>query len=72
MTKIHLLTATPMGILIVYRDRLWHFRVLANNSIYGQANGYYTAQAALGKLVLRAIFAQIICGVWGAWFGAGW
>jgi hypothetical protein len=22
-----------MGILIVYRDRLWHFGVLANNSI---------------------------------------
>lgn len=30
MTKIHLLTATPTGILIVYRDRLWHFRVLVN------------------------------------------
>jgi hypothetical protein len=46
MIKILLLTATPMGILIVYRDNLWHFRVLANNSIYGQAQGYYTAQAA--------------------------
>ncbi len=46
MTKIHLLTATPMGILIVYRDRLWHFRVLANSSIYGQAKEYYTAAAA--------------------------
>jgi hypothetical protein len=59
MTKIHLLTATPMGILIVYRDRLWHFRVLANNSIYGQANGYYTAQAALGQRGLSALFAQM-------------
>ncbi|HEY9834113.1 MAG TPA: hypothetical protein V6D26_26405 [Stenomitos sp.] len=46
MTKIHLLTATPMGILIVYCDRLWHFRVLANSSIYGQAKKYYTAAAA--------------------------
>jgi hypothetical protein len=46
MTKIHLLTATPMGILMVYRDRLWHFRVLANNSIYGEAKEYYTAQLA--------------------------
>jgi hypothetical protein len=58
MTKIHLLTATPMGILIVYHDRLWHFRVLANTSNYGQANGYYTAQAAeeAGR----------------QWVGAGW
>lgn len=46
MTKIHLLTATPMGILIVYYDHLWHFRVLANISIYGQVKGYYTGQAA--------------------------
>ncbi len=47
MTKIHLLTITPMGILVVYRDRnLWHFRVLANNSIYGESREYYTAQAA--------------------------
>ena len=46
MTKIHLLTITPIDILIVYRDHLWHFRVLANNSIYGQARDYYTAQLA--------------------------
>lgn len=46
MTKIHSLTATPMGILIVYRDRLWEFRVLSNGSIYGEAKHYYTAQAA--------------------------
>ena len=30
---LKLLTATPMGILIVYRDRLWEFRVLSNGSI---------------------------------------
>ena len=58
MTKIHLLTATPMGILIVYRDRLWHFRVLANSSIYGQAKEYYTDQAA------EAAGRE--------WVGAGW
>ena len=58
MTKIHLLTATPMGILIVYRDRLWHFRVLASGSIYGQAKEYYTAQAA------EAAGRE--------WVGAGW
>jgi hypothetical protein len=46
MIKIHLVTATPMGILIVYRDRLWHFRVLSNGSILGEAKEYYTAQAA--------------------------
>lgn len=56
--KIHLLTATPMGILVVYRDHLWHFRVLANNSIYGQTKEYYTAQLAeeAGR----------------EWVGAGW
>ena len=58
MTKIHLLTSTPMGILIVYRDNLWEFRVLVNNSIYGQAKGYYTAQAA------EAAGRE--------WVGAGW
>jgi hypothetical protein len=46
MTKIHLLTITPMGILVVYRDRLWQFRVLSNGSIYGQAREYYTPQLA--------------------------
>jgi hypothetical protein len=36
-----------MGILIVYRDSLWQFRVLSSDgAIYGQAKGYYTAQAA--------------------------
>ncbi len=45
--KIHLLTATPMGILIVFRDRLWQFRVLSNGSIYGEAKHYYTADAAV-------------------------
>ncbi len=47
MTHIYLLTITPMGILVVYRDRnLWHFRVLANDSIYGEAREYYTPHAA--------------------------
>jgi hypothetical protein len=57
-TKIHLLTITPMGILVVYCDRLWQFRVLSNGSIYGKAKHYYTAQAAeaAGR----------------AWVGAGW
>ena len=46
-TKIHLLTITPMGILIVYRDRLWQFRVIANyGSVYGLNKDYYTAEAA--------------------------
>jgi hypothetical protein len=58
MTQIHLLTTTPMGILIVFRDRLWQFRVLSNGSIYGEAKHYYTADAAVraGR----------------EWVGAGW
>jgi hypothetical protein len=36
-----------MGILIVFRDRLWQFRVLSNGSIYGEAKHYYTADAAV-------------------------
>jgi hypothetical protein len=58
MTKIHLLTVTLMGILIVYRDRLWHFRVLVNNSIYGETQQYYTAELA------EEAGSQ--------WVGAGW
>jgi hypothetical protein len=46
-TKIHLLTITPMGILIVYRDRLWQFRVIANyGSVYGLEKHYYTPEVA--------------------------
>jgi hypothetical protein len=45
-TKIHLLINTPLGTLIVYKENLWHFRVLANNSIYGKSKEYYTAQLA--------------------------
>ncbi len=59
MTKIHLLTATPMGILIVYRDRLWQFRVLSSDgAIYGHTSQYYTSEAAetAGR----------------EWVGAGW
>jgi hypothetical protein len=46
-TKIHLLTITPMGILIVYRDRLWQFRVISSDGpVFGQTKQYYTAEAA--------------------------
>jgi hypothetical protein len=46
-TKIHLLRITPLGVLIVFRDRLWQFRVLSpDGSIYGQTKNYYTAEAA--------------------------
>ncbi len=57
--KIHLLTITPMGILIIYRDSLWQFRVLSSDgAIYGQTKNYYTAEAAekLGR----------------EWVGSGW
>ncbi len=58
-TKIHLLTVTPMGILIVYRERLWQFRVIANyGSVYGMTKDYYTAEAA------EAAGRE--------WVGAGW
>ncbi len=58
-TKIHLLTITPMGILIVYRDRLWQFRVIANyGSVYGLNKDYYSAEAA--EVAGRE------------WVGAGW
>ena len=56
--NIHLLSITPMGILLVYCDRLWEFRVLANASIYGEAKHYYTAEAA------EAAGRE--------WVGAGW
>ncbi|HEY9893081.1 MAG TPA: hypothetical protein V6D37_14990 [Candidatus Sericytochromatia bacterium] len=45
--KIHLLTITPMGILVVFQDNLWQFRVLSSDgAIYGHTNHYYTAEAA--------------------------
>ncbi len=45
--KIHLFTITPMGILVVYRDSLWQFRVIANyGCVYGLDKDYYTAEAA--------------------------
>ncbi len=51
-TKIHLLAITPMRILIVYCDRLWQFRVIANyGSVYGLDNAqdpkYYPLRQAL-------------------------
>ncbi len=49
MTRIHLLTATPLGMLVVYRDnRLWQFRILSSDgSLYGESKLYYTAEAAV-------------------------
>jgi hypothetical protein len=45
--KIHLLTITPFGILVVFRDSLWQFRVLSSDgAIYGHSSNYYTVQAA--------------------------
>ncbi|MBD1804043.1 hypothetical protein H6F98_00955 [Microcoleus sp. FACHB-SPT15] len=48
LTKIHLLTTTPLGILIVYftNGSGWEFRVLSNGSIFGHSKIYYTAEAA--------------------------
>jgi len=47
LTKIHLLIIIPMGILVVYRDFLWQFRVLScDGAIYGHSSNYYTAEAA--------------------------
>jgi hypothetical protein len=48
LTKIHLLTTTPLGILVVYftNGGGWEFRVLNNGSIFGHSKTYYTAQAA--------------------------
>jgi hypothetical protein len=46
--KIHLLTFTPLGILIVYftNGGCWQFRVLDDGSIYGHSKIYYTVEAA--------------------------
>ncbi len=45
--KIHLLTITPFGVLVVFRDNLWQFRVLSSDgAIYGHSSNYYTAEAA--------------------------
>jgi hypothetical protein len=48
LTKIHLLTITPLGILIVYftNGGCWQFRVLSNGSIFGHNKIYYTAETA--------------------------
>ncbi len=58
--KIHLLTFTPLGILIVYftNGGCWQFRVLNDGSIYGHNKTYYTVEAAerAGR----------------EWVGAGW
>jgi hypothetical protein len=36
-----------MGILVVFRDNLWQFRVISSDGrIYGHTNHYYTAEAA--------------------------
>jgi hypothetical protein len=36
-----------MGILVVFRDNLWQFRVISSDgAIYGHTNHYYTAEAA--------------------------
>jgi hypothetical protein len=46
-TKIQVLTITPMGILVVFRDNLWQFRVLSSDgAIYGYTHHYYTAEVA--------------------------
>jgi hypothetical protein len=59
LTKIHLLTITPMGILVVFRDNLWQFRVLSSDgAIYGHSSNYYTSEAA------EKVGRQ--------WVGAGW
>ncbi len=43
-TKIYLLTITPIGILVVFCDRLWQFRVLSSDGImYGHTKSYYSA-----------------------------
>jgi hypothetical protein len=45
--KIHTLTITPMGILVVFRDNLWQFRVInSDGTIYGHSSNYYTPEAA--------------------------
>ncbi len=59
--KIHTLTSTPRGILIVfYTDGgCWQFRVLSSeDAVFGEQKLYYTAEAAekAGR----------------EWVGAGW
>ena len=59
--KIHLLTITPIGILIVYftNGDCWQFRVLTHEGkVFGLQKLYYTADAAerAGR----------------EWVGAGW
>ena len=57
--KIHTLTITPFGILVVFQDNLWQIRILSSDgAIYGQTNHYYTAQAA------EEVGRQ--------WVGSGW
>ena len=61
MTKIHTLTTTPLGILLVfYTDSgCWQFRVLSSGGgVFGEKKLYYTAEAAerAGR----------------EWVGAGW
>jgi hypothetical protein len=57
--KIHALTITPMGILVVFQDNLWQFRVLSSDgAIYGHTNHYYTPEAA------EEVGRQ--------WVGSGW
>ncbi len=59
--KIHTLTSTPLGILIVfYTDGgCWQFRVLSSGgAVFGEQKLYYSAEAAekAGR----------------EWVGAGW
>jgi hypothetical protein len=59
--KIHLVTITPMGILLVFftNGGCWQFRVLSNGGeVFGLQKLYYTAEAAekAGR----------------EWVGAGW
>jgi hypothetical protein len=59
--KIHLLTFTPLGVLLVYftNSGCWQFRVLASDgSVFGLQKLYYTAEAA------EAAGRE--------WVGAGW
>jgi hypothetical protein len=45
--KIHTLTITPMGILVVFHNNLWQFRVISSDGlVYGHSSNYYTAEAA--------------------------
>ena len=45
--KIYLFTITPMGILVVFWNSLWQFRVISSDgAIYGHTKHYYTAEAA--------------------------